>query len=651
MTKYYLKPVSIILTFLLIISVVTIIPVSASAVTDESLFGFENGTITSYSGSDTVVVIPSTINGISVTNIGSLAFSPYNSSTNSNVTSVTIPDSVGSIDELAFHSCTSLTNVTIGSHVENIGNSAFYGCTSLTSVEIPDSVTRIRNEAFSYCTALESIIIGSGVTRIGDEAFNACYALTRVEIPESVEYIGEYAFYYCSSLSAVIFFSSETVIEEEYCFYNENNTSLTLYGAEGSTAEAFVNNVKSEDLYPINFQIYSDTPQSEYEYDINGTNATITAYNGTDTEVDIPSQIDGYTVTAIGSLSFSGKTSLTSVSIPNTVTTIGNNAFSGCTSLMSIDIPNSVTTIEYYAFGGCAGLTELVIPDSVTTLGNSFCSGTSVANLTIGNGVTNIANYCFAGMSTLKNVKVGNSVTSIGDGAFAGCSNLTTAIIPRSVTNMGSGVFISSSNLTIYGYDGSYAEEYAESNNIPFITMFNTNKGDGYEDDVLTGTQTRDGADASFGINKNSYQNFELLGVQRKIDRGSTDMRFVAVINDGIINDESVADYGFVVAKTDYTTTAQATDRFISKVTLGAANTVKRSCKGTVNSFSGIYGRIDTATKYKYLTLAIENVPDNQGFVVRFYLKTKSGKVFYANYITDYTGCVTSYANLNSLVA
>ena len=69
------------------------------------------------------------------------------------------------------------------------------------------------------------------------------------------------------------------------------------------------------------------------------------------------------------------------------------------------------------------------------------------------------------------------------------------------------------------------------------------------------------------------------------------------------------------------------------------------------NDFSGKYGKALTNTKYKYVTLSVKDVPDDLGFVVRFYVKTKSGKVYYANYKSGYTGCVTSYGNLSNAIA
>ena len=128
----------------------------------------------------------------SVESIGDSAFYSCTS-----LTSVTIPNSVTSIGEQAFCNCTSLTSVTIPNSVESIGSYAFYNCDRLTSVTIPNSVESIGEQAFWNCERLTNVTIQEGVTSIGNSAFDSCTSLTSVTIPNSVESIGSYAFYNC----------------------------------------------------------------------------------------------------------------------------------------------------------------------------------------------------------------------------------------------------------------------------------------------------------------------------------------------------------------------------------------------------------------------------------------------------------------------
>ncbi|MCL1902875.1 MAG: leucine-rich repeat domain-containing protein [Oscillospiraceae bacterium] len=70
---------------------------------------------------------------------------------------LTIPNSITTIEQGAFSSCTKLSSVTIPNSVKSIESSAFSGCTALKTVTIPNSVTTIGWGAFSSCENLTSI--------------------------------------------------------------------------------------------------------------------------------------------------------------------------------------------------------------------------------------------------------------------------------------------------------------------------------------------------------------------------------------------------------------------------------------------------------------------------------------------------------------
>ena len=125
------------------------------------------------------------------------------------LTSVTIPNSVKTIERFAFYNCNSLTSVTIPNSVTTIEVYAFSVCTSLTSVTIPNSVKTIGQEAFSGCSSLTSVTIPNSVTTIDDGAFIECTNLQKVNIGNSVKTIGIYAFSNCSSITQI---SSEAVV-------------------------------------------------------------------------------------------------------------------------------------------------------------------------------------------------------------------------------------------------------------------------------------------------------------------------------------------------------------------------------------------------------------------------------------------------------
>jgi len=151
----------------------------------------------------------------------------------SNLTNITIPDSVTSIGERVFYNCSSLTSITLPDSVTSIPANAFYGCAALASITIPDSVTSIGNCAFEGCSSLTSITIPDGVPSIGYAAFEGCSSLTSITIPDSVTSIGNYAFEACSSLTSIMIPSSVTYIAE-YTFYRSTVWDIYYCGSESN---------------------------------------------------------------------------------------------------------------------------------------------------------------------------------------------------------------------------------------------------------------------------------------------------------------------------------------------------------------------------------------------------------------------------------
>ena len=241
----------------------------------------------------------------------------------------------------------------------------------------------------------------------------------------------------------------------------------------------------SGNSYAYDFAVENDDGVTFYYNYINDGKdlEVVGASNYSNGTINIPEKVTymGRTrsVTSIGERAFSGRSSLTSVTIPNSVTSIGKEAFENCRGMTSVTIGNSVTYIGYNAFYYCSGLTsvnihdiaawckisfmvdlsnplyyahhlyldgeeikDLVIPNSVTRIGNDAfnnCSG--LTSVVIPNSVTSINSYAFYDCSGLTSVVIGNSVTLIGNCAFSRCSGLTSVVIPNSVTNIENSAF------------------------------------------------------------------------------------------------------------------------------------------------------------------------------------------------------------------
>ena len=359
---------------------------------------------------------------------------------NQEIESYIIPDSVTSIGDGAFSSCSSLRSLVIPNSVTSIGDGAFEGCSSLSSLVIPDSVVNIKGNPFYLwkgkleCLSAsfiyednvlfnmdksklisnrnqeaKSFIIPNGVMSIEKYAFSDCSSLISISVPKSVTSIGDGAFDGCSSLSSIAI--------------SDSITSISAWTFDGCSS--------------------------------------------------LRSLVIPDSVTSIGNEAFRGCSSLCSLVIPDSVTSIGDGAFDGCSSLRSLVIPDCVTSIRDGAFDGCKSLRSLVIPDSVVNIkGNPFCHwkgkleclsasfiyednvlfnmdksklisfrNQEAKSFIIPDGVKSIGNRAFDYCYSLISISIPNSVTSIGDESFIDCSSLSNLVIPNSVTSIGAWAF------------------------------------------------------------------------------------------------------------------------------------------------------------------------------------------------------------------
>ena len=290
----------------------------------------------------TLILFPKSQAGsyIVLDSVSSIGDSAFNSCTN--LTSVTIPNSVTNVGVDAFADCGSLTNVIFGNGVISIGHYAFIGCTSLTSITIPASVTSMGEFVFEDCS-LTSITISDGVTSIGESTFGDCLYLTNVTIPNSVTSIGGAAFENCTHLSSVSIGSGVTNIGDSAFYFC---TSLTAINVDAANS------------------VYASM-------------AGVLVDKSLTTLILFPMARAG------------------SYTIPNGITSIGDSAFYQC-NLTSVTIPGSVSNIGDAAFNDCFALT------SVYFLGNSPAAESTVfARVT--NAMGAILNFYYATVYYLSN--------------------------------------------------------------------------------------------------------------------------------------------------------------------------------------------------------------------------------------------------------
>ena len=218
--------------YMIILAVLLLIVLGAQATMAEPISGitpdgfkwtYDEGdlAIKEYTGSASEVSVPSKIDGMTVTMIGGGAFR------GTNVTKVSIPNTVRSIGSRAFYYCTSLSNVSIAPSVTWIGQGAFEQCTNLKGIIIPSSVTAISDYVFQD-SGLENITIPNSVTSMGWGVFSDCPNLSSVILPESITMINRGFFCRCPELKDITVPDSVTSIEP-YAFENCTNLNcITL---------------------------------------------------------------------------------------------------------------------------------------------------------------------------------------------------------------------------------------------------------------------------------------------------------------------------------------------------------------------------------------------------------------------------------------
>lgn len=426
------------------------------------------------------------------------------------ITSVTLPEDLIVINRNAFEGCKALEKINFSDKVTHIKSEAFKNCCALNKITIPDSVISIDQHAFAGCL-IEEVISCDRVKKLvwnaldkREVALNKFLNSENINDPLVVAYIKSH---YDSFFDELLINTTDIGLKnfvtlkkislddlENYIEKAENNIEiksiLLEYKTEHYPAAKLeeIQQDKEDKAFGLKDFSLSDwrkvfkiSPTSEgYE---------ITGYKETKTEVIIPAIIAGSPV-SIGKKAFMDCTYITSVTILNGVTKIGFDAFNGCENLADIAIPDSVTEIGDCAFCECYKLatdnglvivrdvlydfissdSNAIIPNGVKKIGvGAFQNCNSLVNISIPDSVLEIGDLAFARCTSLTSITCPDSITEIGDYAFEGCISLESITISNSVTRISFCAFECCDNLTIHAPTGSYAEQYAKENNIPFV--------------------------------------------------------------------------------------------------------------------------------------------------------------------------------------
>lgn len=376
-------------------------------------FAIKNETLVTYIGDDSEITIP---DGVKI--IGKAAFKG-----NKIITNVTIPNSVTQIESNAFCDCKNLLSVNIPCSVEKIGSSAFKNCENLTSIVIPDSVKAIGICALKNCINLTDVVLPSGMKTIPESMFAECWRLKNISIPDGVTEIGKNAFEFCRALSAI-----------------KLPNGLKCIGSN-----AFLN------CFSLKC-------------------------------INIPEGVSKISWGAFASCGFND------ITIPGNIKHIDSCAFQDCKNLTCISFLNGVEKISHYAFSGCLKLTSITFPESLVFIENRafdessrsagvrhycyhFDACKNLICVTLPNRALNYEFCEYYGSKGLKfkeceKLNDVEGLTLIRSSTFTSIMGGSKDAMLESVKSLNA---LGINELTIYAPSGSFAQTYAEQNNIPFL--------------------------------------------------------------------------------------------------------------------------------------------------------------------------------------
>ena len=336
-----------------------------------------------------------------------------------NLQSVTIPASISTIGDYAFHDCVNLRELnyypnvdhfglyvfpptieklTLGSNLTYIPENFLVGGNKLKVLVIPNSVRNIGGGAFSDSKELRSLWIGTGITEINLHSF---------------------------------FYNGEADYEIPKIFWLPNNPPVNYEFLKGG-----INYISNDSYNFINTKKYQFL-SSKFEKDgviyvpISPSDRTADVidctYEESNRYINIGEKVTNsgieLSVINVNDLAFFNNKIIETVSLSNKEN-IGRLAFFDCNNITSLEL-NNTGEIGDFAFYDCNNFTDLYIPDGITAVGiATFMDCSSLNEIRLGSGFPALNKLVFAGCGSFNSISIPENVKLIDDYAFQGCTSL-----------------------------------------------------------------------------------------------------------------------------------------------------------------------------------------------------------------------------------
>lgn len=307
-----------------------------------------------------------------------------------------------------------------GNPVRVIHSTGLSNRDDITSFTVPEGVLVLGTGVMSGMKNLKSVSLPGTLQVLGIQCFFHCDSLEEITIPASVRVIAHNAVTWCKNMKTVTFEGPCPVLTERSMFLAQMPKDLAVYVPDDQL-EAYrelLTAVKSEQIRPSGKNALP-RPELHAEFTMDPETGTLLQCSSEDTWIDVPAEIDGVPVKAVGQRAFHGNDFCYAVNLPEGLEEIAPKAFDDLSRLLYAPIPSTVRSIgeEAYAYYGGYRLT---LPEGLEEISRrAFFRSALSMDLVIPEGVTRIGDEAFEG-TNLYGLSLPSSLVSIGEKAFKG---------------------------------------------------------------------------------------------------------------------------------------------------------------------------------------------------------------------------------------